>query len=282
MNKYKIKLAFSPCPNDTFIFNALVNGHIDTEGIDFEVMLADVQELNQMAFHQTNDITKLSFNAYGLASPNYILLDSGSALGRGCGPLLINKTGVLPPKPEEALIAIPGINTTANLLLSICFPQLINKKEMLFSDIVEAVLTDKAQAGLIIHESRFTFGDKGLNKIADLGDLWEKQTGLPIPLGGIAAKRSLPTDIIQKVNRLISKSIQWAWEHPDSGQEFIARHANEMSASVIYQHIQLYVNEFSVNLGTDGKHAISSLLKAGESLAYYRLPELPLFASELE
>jgi len=282
MNNNKIRLAFSPCPNDTFIFNALVNGFIDTEGLDFEVILADVEDLNKMALNQLNDVTKISFNAFGQASQYYILLDSGSALGRGCGPLLISKNGELPTNPEEAIIAIPGRNTTASLLLSFCFPQLTNKKEMLFSDIVEAVASDKVNAGLIIHESRFTFENKGLKKIADLGDLWEKHTGLPIPLGGIAGKRNLSNEMIQKINKLIAHSIQWAWDHPNHDMDFVFRHANEMKPSVIHQHIQLYVNDFSLNLDIKGKNAIMQLLKTGESFGYYELPNLPLFASELK
>jgi len=281
MSKQKFTLAFSPCPNDTFIFNALANGYIDTQGLEFDIIMADVEELNRLAIAGHTDITKLSYNAYGFVNPNYILLESGSALGRGCGPLLVSKTGELPPIKENPLVAIPGRHTTALLLLAFAFPQLTNVLEMNFARIEEAVANGQADAGLIIHESRFTYQRNGLKKIADLGELWEQKTSNPIPLGGIAAKRSINTHTLQTINSLISQSLKWAWQNPQEGQEYIACHAAEMDAQVMKQHIALYVNEFSLNLGPQGKQAVRHLLNHGQQNKLFILSDLPLFVSEL-
>ena len=191
----KLKLAFSTCPNDTFIFDALVHHKIDTQGLTFELLLADVEELNNAAFEGQVDITKLSYHAYAYVSDNYTLLDSGSALGNNNGPLLVSKFKIYPDEIEELNIAIPGKYTTANLLLSIAYPNSIYKKEYLFSDIEEVVLSNEMDAGLIIHESRFTYEKKGLIKIIDLGEYWEKKTKLPIPLGGIVVNKKIDKDI---------------------------------------------------------------------------------------
>ncbi|PAW92501.1 1,4-dihydroxy-6-naphthoate synthase [Mucilaginibacter sp. MD40] len=258
----KLTIGFSPCPNDTFIFDALIHHKIDTEGLDFEVFYDDVETLNQKAFRGELDITKLSYHAFAYAVDKYVLLDAGSALGFGVGPLLICKDDAeqlrerLNNGDKEVKIAIPGKYTTANFLLSLAFPEATNKQELVFSDIENAVLDGRADVGLIIHENRFTYQDKGLQKIIDLGDYWEKRTGCAIPLGGIVANRNLPADVQYKINRVIRKSVEFAFANPKSGLEYIRSHAQEMSEEVMYKHIELYVNQYSVDLGAEGKKAI--------------------------
>lgn len=255
----KLTLGFSPCPNDTFIFDALVHGKIDTEGLEFKVVMADVEELNRRAFAGDLDITKLSFHAYAYLLNRYVLLDAGSALGNNCGPLLISKRNLSDEEIDTARIAIPGKYTTANFLLSLAFPRATKKIEMLFSEIEEAVLAGKVDAGLIIHENRFTYQQKGLIKIIDLGEFWEGSTGVPIPLGGIVAKRTLPAGILQKINRLMENSVRFALEHPAEPLDFVKCHAQEMDESVMYSHINLYVNDFTAKLGGAGRTAIGKL-----------------------
>jgi len=280
----KLTLGFSPCPNDTFIFDALIHHKIDTEGLDFEVYYEDVETLNQKAFKGELDVTKLSYHAYAYAVEKYVLLTAGSALGFGVGPLLICK------KPELAewlssigdrwsvasdersvvgggksvdgerwQVGIPGRYTTANFLLGLAFPELTNKQEMVFSDIEQALLDERIDLGLIIHENRFTYQSKGLHKVVDLGDYWEKMTAAPIPLGGIVIKRQLPDAVKCRVDNVIRKSVEYAFANPKSGIEFIRSHAQEMSEEVMYKHIELYVNRFSVALGDEGKAAIRTL-----------------------
>ncbi len=267
----KLSIGFSPCPNDTFIFDALVQHKIDTEGLAFDVYLGDVEDLNQKAFNNELDITKLSYHAYGYLTENYVLLDAGSALGAGCGPLLITKPTTLHSSLithhsslSTLKIAIPGKYTTANFLLSIAHPEATNKVEMLFSDIEDAVLSGKVDAGLIIHENRFTYQQKGLEKIIDLGEYWEKTTSSLIPLGGIVMKRNLPTETIQKVNRLLRKSIEYAFENPDSPLAYMQCHAQEMDKKVMMQHVDLYVNKYSIDLGDEGKSAITKMFNLAQ------------------
>jgi 1,4-dihydroxy-6-naphthoate synthase len=261
----KLTIGFSPCPNDTFIFDALIHHKIDTEGLDFEVFYDDVETLNQKAFRGELDITKLSYHAFAYAADKYILLDAGSALGFGVGPLLICKGDAEDLKAQletgspNLKIGIPGKYTTANFLLSLAFPGAINKQELVFSDIENAVLHGRVDVGLIIHENRFTYQDKGLHKIIDLGDYWEKRTGCAIPLGGIVANRNLPLDVQHKINRVIKRSVEFAFANPKSGLEYIRSHAQEMSEEVMYKHIELYVNKFSVDLGVEGKKAVKLL-----------------------
>lgn len=254
-----LTLGFSTCPNDTFIFDAMVNGRIDTEGLRFQLHLADVEELNQLAFSTELDITKVSYHAFAYLSEAYQLLTAGSALGFGNGPLLISKHKIFPDELEGLKIAIPGKYTTANLLLSIAYPNLLQKKEYLFSDIEEVILSGEADAGVIIHENRFTYQSKGLKKIVDLGEFWEQESGLPIPLGGIIIKRSLPREISLKVNRVLERSVRYALENPNDSLPFVKKHAQAMDESVMRNHIGLYVNEFSVDLGIRGREAITSL-----------------------
>ncbi|WP_428327557.1 menaquinone biosynthesis family protein [Mucilaginibacter sp.] len=261
----KLTLGFSPCPNDTFIFDAMIHHKIDTEGLDFEVFYDDVETLNQKAMRGQLDITKLSYHAFAYVADKYVLLDAGSALGFGVGPMLICKDD--PEKLHALLLAdgaqpkigIPGKYTTANFLLGTAFPNATNKVELVFSDIEDAVLEGRVDIGLIIHENRFTYQDKGLKKIIDLGDYWEKQTGCAIPLGGIVANRSLSLDVQHKINRVIRRSVEFAFADPKSGLEFIRSHAQEMSEEVMYKHIELYVNKYSVDLGAEGKKAIKLL-----------------------
>ncbi len=263
----KLSLGFSPCPNDTFIFDALVHNKIDTEGLEFDVVLADVEELNQKAFAGDLDITKLSYHAYAYLTDKYALLDSGSALGRNCGPLLIAKRSITQAEIEKGPIAIPGKYTTANFLLSMAYPAAQNKKELLFSDIEQAVLNDDVVAGLIIHENRFTYQDKDLVKLRDLGEFWEGSTGHPIPLGGIVVNRNLPTEIQQKVNRVLAKSVAFAQKQPEATREYVSAHAQEMDEEVMYAHIGLYVNDFTRDLGDEGRSAVNFLFSEAQRLA---------------
>lgn len=260
----KLTLGFSPCPNDTFIFDALIHGRIDTEGLEFEVFLGDVEALNRRAFAADLDITKLSYHAYAYLTENYLLLDAGSALGNNCGPLLIARTTIPIEEVAKLKIAIPGKLTTANFLLSLAFPEANNKTELLFSEIETAVLNGAYDAGLIIHENRFTYAEKGLIKLIDLGEFWEQSTGLPIPLGGIVIKRSLGAEVIQKVNRIIRRSVEYAWANPAASENYIAEHAQEMDPAVRRQHIELYVNHFSADLGLQGRAAVQHLFKVAE------------------
>ncbi|NQX55409.1 1,4-dihydroxy-6-naphthoate synthase [Pedobacter panaciterrae] len=261
----KLSLGFSPCPNDTFIFDALIHHKIDTEGLDFEVFFDDVETLNQKAFGGELDITKLSFHAFAHVYKQYALLDAGSALGFGVGPLLICKNENLIHNPEELTanlkVGIPGKYTTANFLLGIAFPHLVDKQEMIFSEIESALINNMIDVGLIIHENRFTYADKGLHKIVDLGSYWEQLTGCAIPLGGIVINRNLDREIQEKVNRLLRKSVEFAFANPKSGIDFIKEHAQEMSEEVMYKHIELYVNKYSIDLGIEGRKAIDVLFK---------------------
>ncbi len=259
----KLTLGFSPCPNDTFIFDAMVHGRIDTEGLEFDYFLADVEELNRKAFASEVDITKMSYHAYAYAAENYFILDAGSALGHRNGPLLISKQIIETSELAGARIAIPGKYTTANLLFSIAWPEAQNKEVYLFSDIENALLTGKIDAGLIIHETRFTYAKKGLHKIADMGEYWENLTGLPIPLGAIVINRKIPLDIALKVNRIVRRSLEYAYKDSFASYDFVADNAKEMESSVMNKHIKLFVNEFTLNLGEKGREAIETLFRIG-------------------
>jgi 1,4-dihydroxy-6-naphthoate synthase len=265
----KLTLGFSPCPNDTFIFDALIHHKIDTEGLEFEVSFDDVETLNQKALNGVLDLSKLSFHAFAHVAEQYALLDAGSALGFGVGPLLICKDEkFLDPANLERLnpsIAIPGVLTTANFLLGIAYPNLNNKVLKVFSDIEASLQTDQVDLGLIIHENRFTYADKGLHKIVDLGNFWETLTGCAIPLGGIVVNRKLDLETQQKVNRVLKKSVAYAFANPKSGLDFIREHAQEMEEAVMYKHIDLYVNQYSLDLGIEGRKAIDILFEMAES-----------------
>jgi 1,4-dihydroxy-6-naphthoate synthase len=264
----KLTLGFSPCPNDTFIFDALVNNKIDTEGLEFEVILEDVETLNEWALIGKLEITKLSFPAFFESLRKYVLLNSGSALGKGVGPLLITRSPNLNTGTEnfweivsDSSIAIPGPHTTANLLLSFAFPDAIHKAPMIFSEIEDAVCNGETDLGVIIHENRFTYQLKGLYKALDLGGYWEEKMNVPIPLGGIAVKRTIDKAIVLKIDMLIRKSLEYAFANYPVITEYVKLHSQTMSEEVMRQHIDLYVNDFSLKLGDKGKQAIQTLYK---------------------
>jgi 1,4-dihydroxy-6-naphthoate synthase len=257
----KISLAFSPCPNDTFIFDAMVHHKIDTEGFEFEYEMADVEELNHAAFNNKYDVCKVSYHAYLYLIEKYVLLHSGSALGNDVGPLFICKNNINKENYSNINVALPGKYTTAALLLSLAFPEIKHKQNIIFSAIEEGVLSGKFDAGVIIHENRFTYHERGLQLIADLGKAWYQLTQQPIPLGGIVIKRDLPASTHQSINRMLKRSIEFAFQHPDSGMDFIRCNAQEMSEEVMYKHIQLYVNDYSLNLGINGMKAVRKLFE---------------------
>ncbi len=266
--KTKLSLGFSPCPNDCFIFDAIVNQRIDLEGIEFDVRMEDVETLNRWAVEGNLGCTKLSFHAFAHLTTVYQLLNAGSALGFNCGPLLISKRDISfeEMRSNQLNIAIPGKLTTANVLLSIALPQATNKKEMLFSEIENAVINEDVDAGLIIHENRFTYQQKGLKKIIDLGEYWESLIHAPIPLGGIVIKRNFSDELKQKIDRIIKKSVQYAFAHPEEAMPFIKQHAQEMDPKVMQQHIQLYVNDYSVDLGNTGRDAVILMMQKAQEL----------------
>jgi 1,4-dihydroxy-6-naphthoate synthase len=261
----KISIGYSPCPNDTFIFDALAHQKIDTEGLSFDIVLADVEELNRMAFAGRLDATKLSYHALGHLLDRYALLDAGSALGNNCGPLLIARQPMEWDALRSARIAIPGQYTTANFLLGLALPDATGKVEMLFSDIEDAVLRGDADAGLIIHENRFTYAQRGLVKIADLGEYWETQTGMPIPLGGIVVRRDVPAEAQERFNRVLARSVAFALDDPRQTLPYVRAHAQEMDEAVMFQHIGLYVNDFTKNLGHTGRAAVQLLFDTARS-----------------
>lgn len=275
--KRKISLGFSPCPNDTFMLGAIVNNMVDTGEIYFEPVIDDVEKLNRKALNAEVDVTKLSVAAYAFASQNYLVLNSGSALGKNCGPILITKNKSGPD--ENSKIAIPGKYTTANLLLSFFYPEFKNKDEIIFSGIEDALLNEKYDAGVIIHENRFTYEKRGLQKIVDLGELWEQSTGSHVPLGCIGVKKSLDRNTAMGIDGLINESIRFALAHPEKILPYVKKYAQEMNDDVIYQHINLYVNEFSLALGARGKKAIELLLQKGAETGILPSIEKPFFVS---
>lgn len=257
----KLTLGFSPCPNDTFIFDALVNGKIDTEGFEFEVFLEDVETLNQWALEGKLDITKLSFPAFFKSLSHYTLLNAGSAIGKGVGPLLISDAPheLTDEEINQASIALPGQNTTANLLFSFAYPYVTDKTFMIFSAIEDALVNKEVDMGVIIHENRFTYHQKGLHKIKDLGEYWEEKMELPLPLGGIAINQSVKRSTALKINALICKSLDYAFANYPVITEYVKQHSQTMSEDVMRQHINLYVNNYSLDLGEEGKLAIENL-----------------------
>jgi 1,4-dihydroxy-6-naphthoate synthase len=261
------------------MFDAIVNRRIDLEGLAFAERLADVEALNRSAFAGEPDVTKLSYHAFAYCAEAYVLLDAGSALGRGCGPLVISRRTI--SKAEMAAgglrIAIPGRFTTANFLFSLAFPAARDKTELLFSEIEGGVLSGAYDAGVIIHENRFTYAARGLKKVIDLGEFWEAETGAPIPLGGIAIRRSLPDEVKRKVNRVVRRSVEYAFAHRDASLPYVRAHAQEMSDEVMYKHIDLYVNEYSVDLGVEGRRAVEQLFDRARTLELVPAAREPLF-----
>lgn len=262
----RLSLGFSPCPNDTFIFDALLHGKVDLEGLEFAPYIDDVEALNRRAFDGVIDVTKLSYHAFAHLTHRYVLLDAGSALGRNCGPLLVAKKALSAEEIQVARIAIPGEMTTANFLLSLAYPQAQRKSAVLFSDIEDAVLSGRFEAGLIIHENRFTYEQKGLVKIRDLGEFWESTTGFPIPLGGIVARRDLPPDILQRVNRVLRRSVEYAFANRPDVMPFVRAHAQAMDDAVMAAHIGLYVTDFTVDLGAQGRAAVHEMFQIAARL----------------
>lgn len=262
----KLTVGFSTCPNDTFIFDAMIHNKIDTEGLSFTLLLADVEELNRRAFEGELDITKMSFHAFAYASESYQILNAGSALGMNNGPLLISKSKIYPDEISDIRIAIPGKYTTANLLLSIAYPDAKNTKEYLFSNIEDAVLSNEVDCGLIIHETRFTYKEKGLKKVLDLGEWWQKKYSCPIPLGCITVKRDLPNYIKQKVERVMRRSVEYAFTHPKDSMDFVKKYAQDLHENVIIKHIELYVNDYTIDLCVDGRKAIETLFSEAGKL----------------
>jgi len=276
-----LTLGFSPCPNDTFIFDALVNNNIDTGDLQFDIVLEDVQTLNDRALQGKLDITKLSYGVLPLVLEKYIVLNSGSALGNGVGPLLIKNEELKIKNIEDHLIAIPGEHTTAHLLFSLAYPDAKNKIFLRYDKIENFVLDGKG-LGVIIHENRFTYADKGLHKITDLGDYWEKETGKSIPLGGIVIKRSIDSKIKIQVDKLIRQSIEYAYKHHYKELTgYVKKHSQEMSEIVMRKHIDLYVNNYSINLGEAGKDAVKKLLSVFQNThALYKVPVTEIFLEE--
>lgn len=258
----KLSLGFSPCPNDTFIFDALVNGAVDTGGLSFEVRLEDVETLNQLALDNTLDISKISYGVLPALTKNYVVLNSGSALGSGVGPLLINKSDVSETRIREMKVAIPGEHTTAHILFSLAYPGAVDKIFLRYNEIEDYVLQGRG-AGVIIHENRFTYGEKGLVKIRDLGEYWEQQTGAAIPLGGIVGKRSIDPGLLRKVDGLVKKSIEYSFSRYPVISDYVRSHSQEMEDEVMRKHIDLYVNNYSLDLGGEGRNAIRRFLKIG-------------------
>ncbi len=256
----KISLGYSTCPNDTFIFDALVNGKIDTEGLEFVPYLTDVEDLNLLAFRGELDVTKISYHAWLHVWKTYRILDSGSALGKGSGPVLVAKSQHPDPQFLSIRVAIPGEYTTANLLLRLAYPYITEKKIFVFSDIEQAVLDGLADAGVLIHENRFTYEKRGLVLLRDLGSYWEESTRAPIPLGGIMAHRRLANDTVGKINRLVRKSLEFAFANPEGTIPYMRQFAQSMEQEVLEAHLKTFVNEYSLELGEEGKRAIKILI----------------------
>ncbi len=274
-----ISLGYSPCPNDTFIFYALIHNKIKNGELNFDEVLLDVETLNQKALKAELDVTKISYAAFGHLRKDYCLLKSGGALGRGCGPLLITKHDYKMEDLRDKKVAIPGNLTTAYLLLQL-FDNAFRSSSIVpmpFHEIMQAVSNGEVDAGVIIHESRFTYQSHGLRKIIDLGNWWEKETGLPIPLGGIIARRSLGDSLIKQIDESIKQSILYAFDNRQSHVDYIKQHSHELSDDVINQHINLYVNDFSVDLGNEGEKAVRELLSRAEKAGIFQKNSLPLF-----
>lgn len=262
----KFSLGFSPCPNDTFIFDALVNHKIDTQGFKFEVVMEDVETLNKWAMQEKLDVTKISYGVLPRILPAYRVLDAGGALGKGVGPLLVSQQPVDMEEVPQLRIALPGAHTTAHMLFSLAFPDAQRKSFMVFHDIENAVLRGDVDCGVIIHENRFTYADKGLVKILDLGEFWEHNTQSPIPLGGIVMSRRFDPAILAKIDGLIRESVLYSWQQYPVLSDFVKAHAQEMSEEVMRQHINLYVNDYSTSLGPEGRAAIWQLLEVAGNL----------------
>jgi 1,4-dihydroxy-6-naphthoate synthase len=275
-----LTIGYSPCPNDTFIFYALVHGKVRVPGVEFRERLEDVETLNRLALEGGLDLTKISYHALGHLRERYALLRSGGALGRGCGPLIVARPGVSLTDLKKGVIAVPGRLTTAYLLLRLFDPSITNIAVMTFDRIMDAVSAGKAAAGLIIHESRFTYPRYKLEKLLDLGEWWEKHSGLPIPLGGILGKRTLGNDTLLKVETGIRESLHYANAHPDEVLDYCRQYSQEMEDQVMKSHIDLYVNDFSLDLGQEGLAAVRRLFDEAEARGVFPHSDKPLLAGE--
>ena len=258
MQNRTLRLAISPCPNDTFMFDAIVNKRIDLEGYTFDVEYHDIEQLNERVLSGEAEVSKCSTALLGAVGERYRLLDSGSALGRGNGPLLVRRKGDTTPIRR---IAVPGQYTTANALVGRLFPEIEERVPMLFSEIAKAVEAAEFDAGVLIHEGRFVYERRNLELVADLGLEWERRVGLPLPLGSIIISKSLGEEVARDMERLIRRSIEYAFTHPELSREFIKSHAQELEDEVIDKHISLFVNDFSLTLGDEGRRAVEELVK---------------------
>ncbi len=276
MSDREITFGYSPCPNDTFAFHALTNGLVEIPGIKIEAHLADVERLNNMAMHGELPLTKLSFHALGHVLDDYALLRSGAALGRGCGPLIVARPGFDPARLGQTKVAVPGHLTTAHLLLSLYLGKKPDVEPMEFSTVMPAVAQGRFDAGLIIHEGRFTYGLHNLEKVADLGQWWEQTTGRPIPLGCIAARRDLGAELIARIEDALAASVRKAWADPEASREYVLANAQEMDQEVVDQHIALYVNDFTEDLGAEGLEAVEEVLARGRESGLLPPSDQPL------
>jgi 5,8-dihydroxy-2-naphthoate synthase len=272
-----LNIGYSSCPNDTYIMAALAQDKVDTP-LTFNPVIADVETLNQLALSEKLEVTKLSFAALGMVRNAYGLLYAGAALGRGCGPLVVARHGVTLADLDRGLVAAPGELTTARLLLSLYLGKPPIFKQMLFSDIMPAVAREEADFGLVIHEGRFTFADYGLDALLDLGEWWEQEMGRPIPLGGIAIRRDLGSEVAGMVDQAIYSSLVTARANPAEAMEYVLGHAQEMDAIVVQQHIDLYVNSFTFNIGSEGEEAVKKLFAKAEEVGLLPASPLPLMA----
>lgn len=275
-----LTIGYSPCPNDTFIFYALTRGKVRVPGIEFREQLEDVETLNRMALDGGLDITKISYHALGHLRENYALLRAGGALGRGCGPLIVARAGTTVSDLKKGSVAIPGKLTTAYLLLRLFDPSIENVQVMTFDRIMDAVSKGNVTAGLIIHESRFTYPLYNLKKLLDLGEWWERYSGLPVPLGGILGKRTLGRDILLPIEEGIRESLRYAQRHPDEVMDYCRQHSQEMDRNVMRSHIDLYVNDFSLDLGQEGLAAVRRLFGEAEARGIFPRSDKPLLAEE--
>jgi 1,4-dihydroxy-6-naphthoate synthase len=261
-----LRFGFSPCPNDTFAFHALVHGLVKSS-LAVEPVLCDIEELNRRAHDGEIELSKLSFGATAAADGSYRLLRSGAALGFGAGPLVVAREKMSLEQAVQGRIAIPGRETTAHLLLRLFAPQAIDVVELRYDAILAAVASGEVDAGLIIHESRFTYGDHGLVAVVDLGERWERESGLPVPLAGIFARADLEPAVVAEAERAIRSSVEHALAQPGASRDYVRQHAQELSDEVCRAHIDLYVNRYSVDLGDEGVRGIEALTRHAEALA---------------
>lgn len=255
-----IRLAYSPCPNDTFMFYALAHQKVNMRGLSFDIELMDVEQLNERAVNHPFDVSKMSFHAYALINDFWEMCDAGAALGRGNGPLLVcNKNALLDLNFGCVHVMLPGRHTTAALLMRYAFPHIKQYSYCIFNEVEQKILNREAQAGVLIHETRFLYADHGLELLADLGEMWEKSTGLPIPLGGIAMQKSLPEEVRARFSEVMKDSVSYALAHPDETMAYVREHAQEMDMTVMRKHIAMFVNEYSVSMGLEGRRAVEKL-----------------------